>query len=247
MKELRLNLFEGTENEDAHEHVQRVLEITDLFHIHGVTHDAILIRMFPITLGGASRRWKNMLPAGLDSLRYDMQKLKKSVHAIQVGCMISEGVHLTQECPFKEEGKNLEVNVEKLTQATLTNEDDTVNKVKEKNGKGLKKVCAVKKMPNYLKYVKDVFSSKKSINDVDAVKHNDKCLTILQNQLLLKENDPGSFTLPCLIDMVEDPKTPLILGRPILSTAHVATARGKTNEVVLDYGLMEKLGHECSG
>ncbi|GJR78531.1 ribonuclease H-like domain-containing protein [Tanacetum coccineum] len=64
MKELRRNLFAGTEDEDVHEHVRRVLEIADLFHIFGITHDAIMLRVFPITLTGATRNWKNMLPAG---------------------------------------------------------------------------------------------------------------------------------------------------------------------------------------
>ncbi|GJT97855.1 zf-CCHC domain-containing protein [Tanacetum coccineum] len=36
----------------------------DLFHIPGVTHGAIMLRVFPITITGTSRRWKNMLPAG---------------------------------------------------------------------------------------------------------------------------------------------------------------------------------------
>ncbi|GJV59008.1 hypothetical protein Tco_1465108 [Tanacetum coccineum] len=48
MKELRRNLFTDTEDEDAHEHVRRVLEIADLFHILGVTHDSIM-RMLPNT------------------------------------------------------------------------------------------------------------------------------------------------------------------------------------------------------
>ncbi|GJY48746.1 hypothetical protein Tco_0438702 [Tanacetum coccineum] len=62
--EVRLNLFAGTEDEDANEHVQRVLEIMDLFHIPGVTHDAIMPRVFPITLTWAARRWKIMFPVG---------------------------------------------------------------------------------------------------------------------------------------------------------------------------------------
>nr|GEU61492.1 hypothetical protein [Tanacetum cinerariifolium] len=60
-------------------------------------------------------------------------------------------------------------------------------------------IRVVKKMPEYLMCVKDVFSSKKSINDEDAVKLNDRCSTILLNQLPPKENDLGSFTLLCLI------------------------------------------------
>nr|GEU65085.1 hypothetical protein [Tanacetum cinerariifolium] len=43
----------------------------------------------------------------LDSLGRDMKKLKESVHAIQVGCDIYEGMHLTKECPL-EEGKTVE-------------------------------------------------------------------------------------------------------------------------------------------
>ncbi|GKC63480.1 hypothetical protein Tco_1096078 [Tanacetum coccineum] len=56
MKELRRNLFASTDDEDDHKHVRRVLEIMDLFHIPGVTHDAIMLRVFPITLMGAARR-----------------------------------------------------------------------------------------------------------------------------------------------------------------------------------------------
>ncbi|GJU93598.1 hypothetical protein Tco_1318354 [Tanacetum coccineum] len=153
-------------------------------------------------------------------------------------------------------------------------------------------IRTVKRMPEYLMHVKDVFSSKNPIMEKDAVRLNDRCTTVLQNQPPLKENDPGSFTLLCLIgnskirsaladlgasvdvmpffmfkklqignfqptnmmvemadmtkkapkgiienvlvqidkfifpvdfviiDMVEDPNVPLILGRPLLETAH---------------------------
>ncbi|GJW74348.1 transposon ty3-I gag-pol polyprotein [Tanacetum coccineum] len=153
-------------------------------------------------------------------------------------------------------------------------------------------IRTVKRMPEYLMYVKNMFSSKKPIEEEDAVRLNDRCSTALQNQPPPKENDPGSFTLPCLIgnsnirsaladlgasinimpfsmfkrlqignlqptnmmgemadmamkaprgiienvlvqidkfifpvdfvimDMVEDPNIPLILGRPLLATAH---------------------------
>ncbi|GKA48767.1 hypothetical protein Tco_0741725 [Tanacetum coccineum] len=44
MRELRRKLFAGTDDEDAYEHVRTVLEILDLFHFPGVTHDAIMLR-----------------------------------------------------------------------------------------------------------------------------------------------------------------------------------------------------------
>ncbi|GJU55753.1 hypothetical chloroplast RF21, chloroplastic [Tanacetum coccineum] len=65
MRELRRKHFVGTDDEDAHEHVRRVLEIIDLFHFPGVTHDAGMLRVFPITLKGQSLRWNKRLPAGV--------------------------------------------------------------------------------------------------------------------------------------------------------------------------------------
>ncbi|GKE29827.1 reverse transcriptase domain-containing protein [Tanacetum coccineum] len=65
MRELRRKLFKGTDDEDAHEHVRRVLEIADLFHFPGVTHDAVMFRVFPITLKGPTLRWINRLSVGL--------------------------------------------------------------------------------------------------------------------------------------------------------------------------------------
>ncbi|GJV05329.1 reverse transcriptase domain-containing protein [Tanacetum coccineum] len=65
MREFRHKLFKGTDDEDAHEHVQRVFEITDLFHFPGVTHDVVMLRVFPITLKGPALRWINRLSARL--------------------------------------------------------------------------------------------------------------------------------------------------------------------------------------
>ncbi|GJX05009.1 hypothetical protein Tco_0190925 [Tanacetum coccineum] len=65
IRELRRKLFKGTDDEDAHEHVRRVLEIVDLFHFPRVTHDAVMLRVFPITLSWLALRRKNRLSAGL--------------------------------------------------------------------------------------------------------------------------------------------------------------------------------------
>ncbi|GJY99819.1 hypothetical protein Tco_0517249 [Tanacetum coccineum] len=65
MRELRRKIFACTYDEDAYEHVCTVLEIVDLFHFPGVTHDAIMLRVFPITLKGRALRWKNRLLSGI--------------------------------------------------------------------------------------------------------------------------------------------------------------------------------------
>ncbi|GJY59551.1 hypothetical protein Tco_0459443 [Tanacetum coccineum] len=65
IRELRRKLFKGTDDKVAHELVQRVLEIADLFHFPGITHDVVMLRVFPITLKGPALRWINRLSAGL--------------------------------------------------------------------------------------------------------------------------------------------------------------------------------------
>ncbi|GJY04772.1 hypothetical protein Tco_0370712 [Tanacetum coccineum] len=42
LKELRTNTFSGSDHEDANEHIEKVLEIVDLFHIPNITIDQIL-------------------------------------------------------------------------------------------------------------------------------------------------------------------------------------------------------------
>ncbi|GJU11981.1 ribonuclease H-like domain-containing protein [Tanacetum coccineum] len=64
LKELRDNNFSGSEHEDAKEHIEKVLEIADLFHIPKVTQDQIMLRAFPVSLTGAASRWLRNQPSG---------------------------------------------------------------------------------------------------------------------------------------------------------------------------------------
>ncbi|GKB39161.1 hypothetical protein Tco_0884103 [Tanacetum coccineum] len=43
----------GSDNEDANEHIMKVLEIVDLFHVPNITVDQLMLRVFPISLTGA--------------------------------------------------------------------------------------------------------------------------------------------------------------------------------------------------
>ncbi|GJQ89846.1 hypothetical protein Tco_0000985 [Tanacetum coccineum] len=64
LKELRENTFSGSEHEDANEHIKKVLEIIDLFHIPEVTQDQVMLRVFPMSLTGAASRWLRNEPSG---------------------------------------------------------------------------------------------------------------------------------------------------------------------------------------
>ncbi|GJY68737.1 hypothetical protein Tco_0471719 [Tanacetum coccineum] len=48
LKELRDNTFSVLNHEDANEHIKKVLEIVDLFHIPNITQDQVMLRAFPI-------------------------------------------------------------------------------------------------------------------------------------------------------------------------------------------------------
>ncbi|GJW52663.1 hypothetical protein Tco_0096748 [Tanacetum coccineum] len=118
MRELREDTFSGSKNDNAHDHVERVLDIISFFNIPGVTHDAVMRRIFPITLTGAAKRNINSSSSNfegivafvrkLDSLGGDMKKIKENVHVIQVGCQLYRGAHLDKECPLNEEVKSVE-------------------------------------------------------------------------------------------------------------------------------------------
>ncbi|GJS16787.1 hypothetical protein Tco_0411259 [Tanacetum coccineum] len=64
MRELRKDTFFGNKNEDAHDHVDRVLNIVSLFNIPRVTQDAVLLRVFLFTLTRATKRWVDRLTPG---------------------------------------------------------------------------------------------------------------------------------------------------------------------------------------
>nr|GEW72088.1 hypothetical protein [Tanacetum cinerariifolium] len=73
----------------------------------------------------------------------------------------------------------------------------------------------IKKTDNYPKYMKDLVANKQLTEEDDEVNMNPRCSALLQNELPPKENDPGSFILPCSIR-----RKPVILGRHLLATAH---------------------------
>ncbi|GKA76627.1 hypothetical protein Tco_0783088 [Tanacetum coccineum] len=64
MRELREDTFSGNKNEDAYDHVDRVLNNESLFNIPGVSQDVIQLCVFPFTLTGSAKRWVDRLTPG---------------------------------------------------------------------------------------------------------------------------------------------------------------------------------------
>nr|XP_009587522.1 uncharacterized protein LOC104085232 [Nicotiana tomentosiformis] len=52
-------------------------------------------------------------------------------------------------------------------------------------------------MPCYAKFLKEILSSKRKLEETKVVKLNAHCSAILQNKIPKKCGDPGSFIIPC--------------------------------------------------
>ncbi|GJS29914.1 hypothetical protein Tco_0490534 [Tanacetum coccineum] len=95
LKELRDNTFNGSEHEDANEHIKKVLEIIDLFHIPNITQNQPMLRAFPVSLTGAASRWLRNEPFG-SITTWEVLKMKKSSCFI-MGSMFQQDKSLTQK------------------------------------------------------------------------------------------------------------------------------------------------------
>ncbi|XP_075473918.1 uncharacterized protein LOC142504967 [Primulina tabacum] len=58
---------------------------------------------------------------------------------------------------------------------------------------------ALEQMPNYAKFIKDVMSKKRKLQEYETVKLTEECSVIRQKKLPQKLKDPGSFTIPFFI------------------------------------------------
>ncbi|XP_009594897.1 uncharacterized protein [Nicotiana tomentosiformis] len=58
---------------------------------------------------------------------------------------------------------------------------------------------ALLQMPSYAKFLKEILSSKRKLEEVFVVILTEKCSSIIQNKLPQKLGDPSNFTIPCTL------------------------------------------------
>ncbi|XP_068475201.1 uncharacterized protein [Phaseolus vulgaris] len=73
----------------------------------------------------------------------------------------------------------------------------------------------LKQMPTYAKFMKELLTKKRKINDQEIVELEAGCSAIIQKSLPQKSRDPGSFTLPVTIGNLTVGKALLDLGASI--------------------------------
>ncbi|KAJ9173160.1 hypothetical protein P3X46_016324 [Hevea brasiliensis] len=60
-------------------------------------------------------------------------------------------------------------------------------------------IDALSQMPSYAKFLKEILSNKRRLEDYETVALTEECSAILQRKLPPKLKDPGSFSIPCHI------------------------------------------------
>nr|GEV26997.1 hypothetical protein [Tanacetum cinerariifolium] len=141
LKELRENISSGSEHEDANEHTKKFLEIIDLFHIIEVTQDQVMLRVFLMSLTGATSGWLKNEPSGsitnwetlktlkiklaviqaqLNNLRREIKKVNEKVYAAQT---LQESLtkFMAESTKRYEENSNI---IKEIRASTDADEDD---------------------------------------------------------------------------------------------------------------------------
>ncbi|XP_049414703.1 uncharacterized protein LOC125877458 [Solanum stenotomum] len=69
-------------------------------------------------------------------------------------------------------------------------------------------------MPGYAKFMKELVTKKKSL-EYETIELPHSCSAIITNESIIKREDPGAFTIPCTIDMLQFAKALCDLGASI--------------------------------
>ncbi|GJT90047.1 hypothetical protein Tco_1078892 [Tanacetum coccineum] len=206
-EKLREDTFSGNKNDDAHEHVEKVLDIVSLFSIPGVSYDAIMLGVFPITLIEAAKRWIDRIPLGTINT-WDL--LEKTF--FQRYCLPSKTAKQLEEIHnFKQEGdETLYQAWERRTSSGGSNAIDVITRKLDSLGRHMKKLrenvhaiqvgCGLYG-GTHLDKECPLNEEVKGIDEVKYVskKENEGPSGVLSCQLPLKELNLGSFTLPSTI------------------------------------------------
>ncbi|CAL8075797.1 unnamed protein product [Prunus armeniaca] len=70
-------------------------------------------------------------------------------------------------------------------------------------------------MPNYGKFIKDILSKKRRLEDTEMVELTEECSAVIQSQLPPKRKDPGRSSIPCTIGTISFQRALCDLGSSI--------------------------------
>ncbi|GJS27084.1 hypothetical protein Tco_0487704 [Tanacetum coccineum] len=107
---------------------------------------------------------------------------------------------------------------------TVSNETITKNN-EEQFSINIPFIEALEQMPKYAKFMKDLLAKKGKAKETSKITLNERCSAVLLNKIPLKEKDPESFTIPCVIGKIGINKALADLGANISFMPHFMFAR----------------------
>ncbi|GKE57667.1 putative ribonuclease H-like domain-containing protein, partial [Tanacetum coccineum] len=235
LKELRDNTFNGSDHEDANEHIKKVLEIADLFHIPNITQDQVMLRAFPMSLIGAILDSKGVIPSKIAAdaksrrLMFESSQTtipfpsclndyyceeKKGSYGPQFSEAYSYGAsHIDNSIPQKEKDPQKKKDPGSFILPCYINNVCFDNTLAD-----LGASISVMPLSTYLNLgLGELAHTKLTVELADRTVKYPK--GIAENVLV----GIGKFVFSVdfiILDMPEDVKVPLILGRPFFSTVH---------------------------
>nr|GEU44507.1 reverse transcriptase domain-containing protein [Tanacetum cinerariifolium] len=197
----------GSNHEDVKEHMEKVLKTVDLFHVPYITQGQVMLRFFPMSLTGATSRWLRNKPSGLE---VPTQQILHSKGATPTKTAADAKVFFQEMAKYSHKWHN----GTSRTRSTKTSDGLDVKNVKDPT---TPKIVNSKKKEKYPRS----FTLPWYINNVCF----DNALADLGDSGIAKNLlvSIGKFVFLVdfiILDMPDDVKLPLILGRPFLSTAH---------------------------
>src|SRR5262249_34378312 len=76
-------------------------------------------------------------------------------------------------------------------------------------------VDALSQMPRYAKFLKELLTNKRKLEEISTVTLGGECSAVIQNKLPKKLKDPGSFIIPCFIGNLPEERALADLGASI--------------------------------
>ncbi|GJT81997.1 hypothetical protein Tco_1056339 [Tanacetum coccineum] len=222
LNELRTNTFSGSDHEDANEHIEKVLEIVDLFHIPNITIDQVMLRAFPMSLTGAASRWLRNEPTGRGYRAaapgfYQRNNVNPSFQERRQSMKDTLRKFISESAKRHEENSNLIKEIQASTDTAIRNQGASIktleiqigqmSKVLQERGFGSLPSSTKANLRDQVKSISttieaDLFSIRQAYSEASQ-------------SIPRKEKDLGSFTLPCFINNVCFDKALVDLGRSV--------------------------------
>nr|GEZ25677.1 hypothetical protein [Tanacetum cinerariifolium] len=242
LKELKDNTFSRNKDDDAYGNVEKVLEITSLFNKPRILKDAIMLWVFPITLIGAAKRWMERIPAGTvdtwDLLKatFILKYCPPSRTAKQLRKFVildkKEMRLYTRPTPGMTATEALVAIQEMIDHSHKWHDRGIIRGLRGSSSNGISvitnKLVLQNELPpkekdpgSFILPCKIGLGNQKPIRML--IEMADKSMQspkgIIEN--IMVKIDKNIFLVDFIIlDIVEDDKVPIILGRPMLATAH---------------------------